>query len=143
MSFTPDRRDEQYDAFFDPSTGLPTEPLLLDRIDIAIRRARRIGKTALIAQLEVDIPNGDESLARGVAVQLASALRTDDTIARISSTRCTAVSPSRVSRPSSSLASALCSGTPHTTPRNSSRTHVGPVIADDQRPFTAWPHSSQ
>ena len=84
MSFTPDRRNEQYDTFFDPSTGLPTEPLLLDRIDIAIRRARRIGKTALIVQLEVDIANGDETLARAVALQLSSALRTDDTIARIS-----------------------------------------------------------
>jgi GGDEF domain-containing protein len=79
---TPDRRNEQYEALFDRSTGLPVEALLLDRIDIAMRRSQRMGKKALIAQLEVDIANEDETLARSVAAQLASAVRSDDTVAR-------------------------------------------------------------
>jgi GGDEF domain-containing protein len=86
MESTPARdyyRNLQYEALFDRATGLPAEALLLDRIEMSTRSAYRVGKTVLIAYIEVAIANGDEALARSIAARLSSALRGDDTIARV------------------------------------------------------------
>jgi diguanylate cyclase (GGDEF)-like protein len=80
------------DAFQDPLTHLPNEPLLLDRLGLALARARRA--TTSVAVFDVGLDNlgetngfrgyqaGDEVLAT-VAERLAGVLRPQDTVARI------------------------------------------------------------
>jgi diguanylate cyclase (GGDEF)-like protein len=80
------------DAFQDALTHLPNEPLLLDRLGLALARARRL--TTSVAVFDVGLNNlaetnnfrgyeaGDEVLAT-VAERLAGVLRPQDTVARI------------------------------------------------------------
>ena len=80
------------DAFQDPLTHLPNEPLLLDRLGLALARARRL--TTSVAVFDVGLNNlgetnnfrgyqaGDEVLVT-VAERLAGVLRPQDTVARI------------------------------------------------------------
>jgi diguanylate cyclase (GGDEF)-like protein len=80
-------------SLHDPLTGLPNRLLLLERLDHALVRARRTGKT--LAVLFVDLDRfkavndtyghrvGDEVLAE-VAQRMVSALRQEDTLGRVS-----------------------------------------------------------
>jgi diguanylate cyclase (GGDEF)-like protein len=80
------------DAFQDPLTHLPNEPLFLDRLGLALARARRL--TTSVAVFDVGLNDlgetnnfrgyqaGDEVLVT-VAERLAGVLRPQDTVARI------------------------------------------------------------
>jgi diguanylate cyclase (GGDEF)-like protein len=80
-------------ALHDPLTGLPNRTLLLERLDHAVLRGRRSGKMAAVLFADLDrfkLVNdlyghsvGDELLV-AVAQRLSAALRSGDTLARIS-----------------------------------------------------------
>ena len=82
----------QHSALTDPLTGLPNRRLLLDRLGQALARQTRTGKA--LAVLFVDLDDfktindglghevGDEVLLR-VAQRLSSAIRREDTVARV------------------------------------------------------------
>ena len=80
-------------ALHDGLTGLPNRTLLLERLDHAVRRGRRSGKMAAVLFADLDrfkLVNdqhghsvGDELLV-AVAERLTLALRTGDTLARMS-----------------------------------------------------------
>jgi diguanylate cyclase (GGDEF)-like protein/PAS domain S-box-containing protein len=84
----------QHDALHDALTGLPNRVLFLDRLDQAIRRARRAQSDACAAVLFLDLDRfklvndslghlaGDRLLV-AVAQRLESALRPTDTVARL------------------------------------------------------------
>ena len=89
---------ESYDRSFesslhDPLTGLPNRVLLLERLDHAVRRARRSGKLASVLFVDLDRFKqvndlyghsvGDELLI-AVAQRMTAALRPGDTLARMS-----------------------------------------------------------
>ncbi|HET6548599.1 MAG TPA: EAL domain-containing protein [Solirubrobacter sp.] len=94
-----DRREAerrlQHDALHDALTGLPNRVLFLDRLDQSIRRAQRHHPESCAAVLFLDLDRfkvindslghacGDQ-LLRAVARRLASALRPNDTVARLS-----------------------------------------------------------
>ena len=82
-----------YLAQFDPLTGLPNRALLADRFSQMIVQARR--RASPLAVLFIDLDQfkdvndtlghaGGDGLLRQVAVRLQSAVRTGDTVARIS-----------------------------------------------------------
>jgi diguanylate cyclase (GGDEF)-like protein/PAS domain S-box-containing protein len=85
----------QHDALHDALTGLPNRVLFLDRLDQAIRRARRHHPDRCAAVLFLDLDRfkvvndslghqaGDE-LLKGVAQRLQATLRPNDTVARLS-----------------------------------------------------------
>jgi diguanylate cyclase (GGDEF)-like protein/PAS domain S-box-containing protein len=93
-----DRREAerrlQHDALHDALTGLPNRVLFLDRLDQAIRRARRRAPESCAAVLFLDVDrfkvindslghqSGDQ-LLQAVARRLESALRPNDTVARL------------------------------------------------------------
>ncbi len=84
----------QHDAMHDALTGLPNRVLFLDRLDQAIRRAKRATPTAAAAVLFLDLDRfklvndslghqvGDRLLI-AVARRLESAVRPPDTVARL------------------------------------------------------------
>jgi GGDEF domain-containing protein len=77
----------RYEALFDSLTGLPRGTLLLDRIAVALARARRHGTDVAVFVLEDPrFPTGAHDVKRVVEV-LLSRLRPDDTLARIGSRR--------------------------------------------------------
>jgi diguanylate cyclase (GGDEF)-like protein len=79
-------------ATHDPLTGLPNRALLEDRINIAIQRARRGGKSFAIAYVDLDDfkeindryghAAGDKVLTE-VAQRLVQSVRASDTVARL------------------------------------------------------------
>ena len=94
-----DRREAerrlQHDALHDALTGLPNRVLFLDRLDQSIRRAQRHHPQTCAAVLFLDLDrfkvindslghaSGDQ-LLQAVARRLESALRPNDTVARLS-----------------------------------------------------------
>ena len=78
-----DRR--QYEALFDPGTRLPKRALLIDRVGVAILRARRINRFVAVMVLS-NIRSCTATSAidlQAVAQMLQCRLRTDDTVARV------------------------------------------------------------
>jgi diguanylate cyclase (GGDEF)-like protein len=79
-------------AFHDPLTGLPNRALLSDRLEAALRRARRYATGLLVVMLDLDDFKpvndahghavGDAALCE-VARRLQRSLRTTDTVARL------------------------------------------------------------
>jgi GGDEF domain-containing protein len=78
-----DRR--QYEALFDPGTRLPKRALLIDRVGVAILRARRINRfVAVIVLSNIRSCTATPAIdMRAVAQMLQFRLRPDDTIARV------------------------------------------------------------
>jgi diguanylate cyclase (GGDEF)-like protein len=82
----------QFQATHDSLTGLPNRALLRDRLERAIQRARRSGRSLALAYLDLDSLKrindrcghaaGDELLTE-VARRLVDAVRGSDTVARI------------------------------------------------------------
>jgi GGDEF domain-containing protein len=80
----------RYEELFDPSTGLPTEALLRDRLTVALARAQRSrGVVAVFAFADIT-PLADNDLVSITAALLAR-LRPDDTVARVASRELVAV----------------------------------------------------
>jgi diguanylate cyclase (GGDEF)-like protein len=86
-----DRSSER--ALHDPLTELPNRVLLLERLDHAVLRARRSGKTAAILFVDLDRFKSvndlyghsvGDALLVAVAGRIAGTLRTGDTLARLS-----------------------------------------------------------
>lgn len=81
-----------HQSLHDPLTGLPNRFLLLNRVELALSRARRERSSVAVCFLDVDHfkqvndnaghDAGDEVL-RNVAARLRDAVRTSDTIARV------------------------------------------------------------
>jgi diguanylate cyclase (GGDEF)-like protein len=79
-------------AHYDPLTGVPNRRLLADRLDQAVRRARRNGKSLAVCYLDLDDfkpvndrlghARGDQLLME-ITRRLLSALRAEDTLARL------------------------------------------------------------
>lgn len=89
-------------AYRDPLTGLPNRALLLDRMEMLLKRAKREEKGVAVLCIDLDNfknindslghPVGDQLLC-DVASQLSGLLRSSDTIARISADEFIAVCP--------------------------------------------------
>ena len=80
-----------YEALLDEETGLPTWPLLLDRMTVGLARARRSG--TLLAVFVIEEPRiGRRTRDMGAVARLIqSKIRSDDTLARIGDRRLVAV----------------------------------------------------
>ena len=79
-------------AHYDPLTGLPNRRLLGDRLEQAIARAARSGKSLAVCQFDLDDFRqinerhghaAGDALLRRMAGNLRAALRTDDTLAHL------------------------------------------------------------
>ena len=89
-----DRR--QYEALFEPGTRLPKRALLIDRVGVAILRARRINRFVAVMVLS-NIRSCTMNSAvdvKTVAQMLQYRLRPDDTVARVGD-RCSSRSATR------------------------------------------------
>lgn len=77
--------NRQYNALFDPATGLPGAVLLVDRLDVALARASRPKReVAVIVLAQLRLADGALWMnLRTVADRLRRVLRSDDTIARL------------------------------------------------------------
>jgi len=71
------------EALYDPVTGLPGPALLVDRVGVALARARRLRRRVGIYVLCDACAPSDDDAARRVARLLRSEVRPDDTVARI------------------------------------------------------------
>jgi GGDEF domain-containing protein len=75
---------EQYEALFDPLTGLPRWALLIDRADVALARARRVNRKVAVFVLEdVKTSSGAAPDVERFVTMLQANVRSDDTIARV------------------------------------------------------------
>ena len=75
---------EQYEALFDPLTGLPRWALLVDRTDVALARARRVNqKVAVFVLDDVKTSSGAAPDIDRFVTKLRGNVRSDDTIARV------------------------------------------------------------
>ena len=80
----PNDERAQYDALFDPDTGLPRWAILLDRTDVAIASARRINRRfATFVLADVVTLDGASPNVEQFVESLRGKIRSDDTIARI------------------------------------------------------------
>jgi GGDEF domain-containing protein len=70
-------------ALYDLVTGLPGPALLVDRVGVALARARRLRRRVGIYVLCDACAPSDDDAARRVARLLRSEVRPDDTVARI------------------------------------------------------------
>jgi GGDEF domain-containing protein len=83
-SVVPSEERAQYEALFDPSTGLPTWALLLDRTEVALARAERVNRKVAVFALEgVETTSGSAPDVGRFVSTLRANLRSDDTIARV------------------------------------------------------------
>jgi hypothetical protein len=74
---------EMYAALFDPESRLPTQPLLYDRLVIALGRTQRTGTA--VAVMHFSTPETCNTRAVSAAARkVATELRADDTVGRIS-----------------------------------------------------------
>jgi hypothetical protein len=73
-------------ALFDPLTGLPGPALVLDRIDVALARARRLRRRVGVFVLYDACVSGSRQMSvQALATMLRTDVRPDDTIARVAS----------------------------------------------------------
>ncbi len=85
-------KELEYMAQHDPLTGLPNRALLDDRLDQALARAKRSGRSIAVMLADLDRfkaindtyghPVGDQML-RAISTRLADCLRSADTLARV------------------------------------------------------------
>lgn len=84
------------EGMFDPSTGLPSHALLMDRLQQAIYRSARSGDPIAIFVLDLEALNrvgralgadAAEALLREVAANIRNAMRRTDTVARLGELR--------------------------------------------------------
>jgi len=76
---------EQYRNLFDPLTGVPTWALLLDRTQVALRRAARAQRyVAVLVIHKVAWPPGHDEDLKALATHFLASVRPDDTVARVS-----------------------------------------------------------
>lgn len=74
----------QYEALFDPITRLPRLALLVDRINVALLRARRVScEIAVVILQYIKDPGGGPPDLAQIADELSSKLRNDDTVAQV------------------------------------------------------------
>lgn len=71
----------EYDALFDPGTGLPKRALLYDRLLLALARTRRAGTAVGVFFLRPEGPIDNAALVAAAEI-VAGELRLDDTVAR-------------------------------------------------------------
>jgi GGDEF domain-containing protein len=85
-----ERSDREYREFFDPATRLVRQPLLRDRLEVALARATRTSRAVGVLFVDVVVP--DDLVPGGassfdvlplIAGRLRSAVRPDDTVSRI------------------------------------------------------------
>lgn len=85
-------RQLQYQAYHDTLTGLPNQALARDRLESALHRVRRTGKSLVVACLDIDhfkrmndIYGHDfgDTLLQQFAARLCSVFRDGDTVARM------------------------------------------------------------
>jgi GGDEF domain-containing protein len=78
------QEQSQYDALFDPLTGLPGWALLRDRTSVALARARRTNRSVAVFVLDrVHAVGGHHLDLIAFAHALQSTIRLDDTAARV------------------------------------------------------------
>ena len=71
-------------ALVDPLTGLPGPALLLDRVEVALARARRtVRRVAVFVLYDVCGIGSSDPPVRELAERLRAAVRPDDTVARV------------------------------------------------------------
>ncbi len=80
-----------YETLLDQETGLPTWALLIDRMTVALARARRTGSVMAVFVIEEPRIGRRTRDINAVARLLQSKLRPDDTLARIGDQRLVAV----------------------------------------------------
>ena len=74
----------EYENLFEPMTHLPGRALLVDRLDVALARATRLGPFVAVVVLDDVRSSSEPSADFGAFVaHLRAGLRADDTIARI------------------------------------------------------------
>ena len=128
----------RYQAHFDTLTGLPNRVLAFDRISQAITRARRVETPVAVLFIDLDgfkhvndtwgHAAGDRALGR-IARRLASAVRAQDTIARLSGDEFLAVLPD-LAQPEDAgeVASKLIDAVNEPLPVDGATTRVGASI---------------
>ena len=84
-TFVPEFDRRQYEALFEPGTRLPKRALLVDRVGVAILRARRVDRfVAVMVLSNLRSCNATSPIdMKAVAQMLHLRLRTDDTVARV------------------------------------------------------------
>jgi GGDEF domain-containing protein len=80
----PNEERAQYEALFDPVTGLPQWALLLDRTEVALARAQRVNcKVAVCVLDDIRTDTGEPANVERFVATLRGKLRSDDTIGRV------------------------------------------------------------
>jgi GGDEF domain-containing protein len=80
-----------YETLLDEETGLPTWPLLLDRVTVALAHARRTGRELAVFVIEEPRVGRRVRDMKLVSQMLQAKLRSDDTLARIGERRLVAL----------------------------------------------------